>query len=172
MPIVDAAKTKAKKVMADVEESIAETDILSTLKTEHREVAALLKDLVETEEGTKRKKILADVKAALVPHARAEEKIVYHKLTATDDKDLQQDGYEGEAEHKLVDRLLVELSKMDDPSSPEFTGTAKVLMELIEHHVKEEEDDIFDDVKELYSKAERYEMNEAFLAEKAKVVVP
>ncbi|GAA0535266.1 hemerythrin superfamily protein [Rhizomicrobium palustre] len=171
MHIVDAAKNKAKKVMADVEENIAETDILHTLKTEHREVAALLKEMVEAENGASRKKLLGQIKAALIPHLRAEEKVVYQPLIVDRDKGLRTDGFEGEAEHRLADRLMDELSAIENAASPEFAGTAKVLMEMIEHHVKEEEDDIFDDVKEKFSKAERFEMNEAFLAEKTKVSI-
>lgn len=171
MSILETARSKVKKVMADAEEAVAETDILSTLKQEHREVKALLTELVETTSGPRRKKLLAEVKAALVPHSRAEEKVVYRPLIVSKDKDLQQDGYEGGTEHKLADRLLAKLSKIEDAASPEFSGTAKVLKEMIEHHVKEEEKDIFSDVKDNFSKAERYEMNERFLAEKQKIQV-
>lgn len=171
MSILETARSKAQKVMAEADEAVPETDILSTLKHEHREVKALLTELVETTSAPRRKKLLADVKAALVPHARAEEKVVYRPLILSKDKDLQQDGYEGGTEHKLADRLLAQLSKIENAASPEFTAVAKVLKEMIEHHVKEEEKDIFSDVKDNFSKAERYEMNERFLAEKQKVQV-
>jgi hypothetical protein len=61
---------------------------------------------------------------------------------------------------------------MSDPMSPEFSAGAKVLKELVEHHVEEEESDIWADVKDNFSDKDRLDMNRKFLAAKKRVTIP
>jgi predicted DNA-binding protein len=70
----------------------------------------------------------------------------------------------------LADQTLKKLDKLT-ANTPEFKATAKVLKELIEHHVKEEESDIWAQVKENFSQPQRERMNRDFLAAKKKVKV-
>jgi hypothetical protein len=58
--------------------------------------------------------------------------------------------FESIEEHHVVDMLLPELMPMD-PSSDGFRAKAKVLQELIEHHAKEEEEDMFVRATELFT---------------------
>ena len=57
------------------------------------------------------------------------------------------------------------------PGSAEHKATAKVLKELVEHHIKEEESNVWDDVKENFSNEDRSRMNVAFERAKAQVKV-
>ena len=57
------------------------------------------------------------------------------------------------------------------PNTPEFKASAKVLKELIDHHVEEEERNIWAQVKENFSDEQRERMNRDFLAAKKKVKV-
>jgi hemerythrin superfamily protein len=150
------------------------TDILDTLKKEHDEVKALCKQLVESESAPERKALVRKIKHALVPHARAEEKAVYDPVIAVrgGGEKTKVDGNEGYVEHDLADKTLAKLGKIAQAKSPEFTATAKVLKELLEHHIKEEERDIWDDVKEHFSDEQRAAMNAKFLALKKKVKIP
>ncbi|HEY1961677.1 MAG TPA: hemerythrin domain-containing protein, partial [Rhizomicrobium sp.] len=52
-------------------------DILTKLKKEHREVQLLLDRLVDSDSAAERRSLLKQIKSALVPHSRAEEKVVY-----------------------------------------------------------------------------------------------
>jgi hypothetical protein len=61
---------------------------------------------------------------------------------------------------------------MTNAASPEFSAAAKVLKELVEHHVREEERNIWSDVRENFSEEDRMAMNAAFEAAKKKVRVP
>ncbi len=168
--------TSLRKTSAKIQEAITGTapkaDILDTLKEEHEEVGALLKAMVETTAPAKRKALLSKVKAALVPHARAEEKVVYDAILALKGKEMKQDGEEGYLEHGLADKMIATLSKIKNAGSPEFGAAAKVLKELIEHHVKEEERDIWADVREHFSVEDRQAMNARFLAAKKTVRIP
>ena len=147
------------------------TDILDTLKKEHEEVAAMLQQLVESDNGPARKKLVKEIKAALVPHLRAEEKVLYKSIIGLRDKQAKQDGEEGIIEHRLADKMLAGLSKAQSVTSPQFSATAKVLKELVQHHVEEEEREIWNDVRENFSADARIEMNEKFEAAKQRVRV-
>jgi hemerythrin superfamily protein len=153
------------------EQSSADTDILDTLKEEHEEVKDLLAQLQDAEGAAERRALVKQIKEALVPHTKAEEKIVYDAVIALRDKDAQKDGYEGYLEHEWASKTLDRLAAAN-PTSPEHKAAAKVLKELVEHHIEEEESNVWDDVKENFSDDDRIAMNRKFLAAKTKVRVP
>jgi len=163
----DAIKgTSSGKPSATAREDM---DILDKLHQEHKEVKSLLEKLVDSESATERKALTRKIKAALVPHSRAEEKVVYDALIALKKEKVKQDGAEGYLEHELADRVLGKLGKMENAKSPEFAAAAKVLKELLEHHIDEEERSIWSDVRANFSKDDRIAMNRKFEAAKKKV---
>jgi iron-sulfur cluster repair protein YtfE (RIC family) len=149
-----------------------EIDILDTLKKEHEEAGALLKKLVDSDNAAERKATLKKLKTTLVPHLQAEDQVVYKAVLMLKGKKEKQDGNEGEMEHELASSMLAKLSKVGSATSPEFSAAAKVLKELIEHHVAEEERNIWADVKASFSEEDRFAMNVAFEAAKKKVRIP
>jgi hemerythrin superfamily protein len=151
-----------------------ETDVLDTLHKEHNEVRELLANLVDSDNAAERKSLLKQVKAALVPHSKAEEKIVYDAVVAiSSDKDKNQvDGAEGYVEHALATATLLKLDEITPVTSPDFTAHAKVLKELIDHHVQEEERNIWSDVKDGFDSDARIAMNLRYLAAKKGVIFP
>jgi hypothetical protein len=157
------------KVSAEAAEDM---DILDKLKQEHEEAKELLETIAESESGSERKAALKKLKAALLPHLRAEGKVVYDALAALKDKDAKQDSIEGHLEHDIAERTLLQLLKIQNAMSPEFSATAKVLKELVEHHVKEEESDIWSDVRQNFSSDDRLQLNRDFEAAKKKVKLP
>jgi len=168
MGMMDALKRSLTGEEADQ----ADNDILATLKQEHRDVAEMLEKLVESTSAAERKSLLHAIKNALVPHLRAEEKVVYDAVGALRGKEPQTHREEGYIEHALGDKLLTQLEKMSNMTSPEFSAGAKVLKELVEHHVDEEEKNIWSDVKDNFSDEDRVSMNKKFLAAKKRVRVP
>jgi len=149
----------------------AETDILDTLKKEHDEVKALLSDLEGAETPGERRALVQKIKAALVPHTKAEEKVVYDAVIALRDKDAQTDGHEGYLEHEWASKTLQRLASISNATSPEHKAAGKVLKELVEHHISEEERNIWSDVKKNFSVEDRVDMNVAFEAAKSRVKV-
>jgi hemerythrin-like domain-containing protein len=160
---------KIEKVLSRQEQG--DVDVLDTLKKEHEEVAAMLTKLVESESRTERKSLLRKIKSALVPHVRAEEKVIYDAIIALKGREPREDGEEGYLEHGLADKILATLGKISNPLSPEFSAAAKVLKELIEHHVEEEENHVWSDVRQNFSADDRLLMNRQFEAAKKKVRV-
>ena len=147
--------------------------MLDTLKQEHDAVQELLSQLQDLTKTKERKSLVAQIKAALVPHSKAEEKIVYDaviaaKANAKDGRKNKLDGAEGYIEHALASQTLLKLAKLP-PASVEFMATAKVLKELLDHHIAEEERNIWSDVKSSFDTEARVEMNWRYLAAKKKV---
>jgi len=171
MGVVTSMKKANRKLEQAITGEEPQIDLLDTLKEEHEAVQDLLKRLVESDKATERKSLLRQIKANLIPHVRAEEKVLYDAIIALKDKGAKQDGEEGFIEHSLADRTLKQLEKISNAMSPEFGATAKVLKELVEHHIKEEESAVWSDARENFSADERKLMNQRYLAEKKKVRV-
>jgi hemerythrin superfamily protein len=146
-------------------------DILDTLRKEHNEVKDLLEDLSDAETPAHRRVLVKKIKAALVPHTKAEEKVVYDAVIALRDKDAQMDGYEGYLEHEWASKTLQRLESIANAASPEHKAAGKVLKELVEHHIDEEERNVWKDVKEHFSEDDRKKMNVAFFAAKRRIKV-
>jgi hemerythrin-like domain-containing protein len=168
--------TSVKKATRQIEKALTgkepEVDILETLKEEHEEVAALLQKLVDGKSTAERKSLLKKIKAALVPHVRAEEKVLYDAILKVKDKQANQDGEEGYMEHGLADKMLATLGKITNTTLPKFGAAAKVLKELAEHHVKEEENAVWSDAKKHFSSDERKLMNHKYLRLKPTIKIP
>ncbi len=165
----DAGKAVRKAVGSEPNE--AEQDLLDTLKTEHDEVKALLEDLDNADTAPQRRALVQKLKLALVPHSKAEEKVLYAAIIALRDKEAQVDGHEGNIEHDLAARTLQKLGAITNANSSEHIAAGKVLKELLEHHIREEERNVWRDAKEHFSEEERIAMNQRYLALKAQVKV-
>ncbi|HEX3666816.1 MAG TPA: hemerythrin domain-containing protein [Rhizomicrobium sp.] len=163
---------KIEKAVSGKPESPADQDVLDTVKEEHDEVKELLAKLVKSESAPERRSLLKQIKSALIPHSRAEEKIVYDGVIAIRETQAKIDGEEGYLEHGLADKMLGVLGKIAEVKSPEFSATAKVLKELVEHHVSEEERNVWRDMRENFDLDARIAMNKRYLAAKSKVRVP
>jgi len=120
-----------------------ENDVRALLAKDHEEAKKLAKQMHETASATRRMALLGKLKPALTAHSRAEEKVVYDTLLRVRASDESHElGDEGYVEHSLVDELLLTLSSTR-ASTERWKATAKVLHEMLEHHIEEEESDIF-----------------------------
>jgi hemerythrin-like domain-containing protein len=84
--------------------------------------------------------LVENVCAALKVHTAIEEKILYPAARrALKDKDLLE---EAKIEHASAKTLIRQLERMK-PKDPKYAATFTVLCEYVEHHVKEEENEMF-----------------------------
>jgi hemerythrin-like domain-containing protein len=95
------------------------------------------------------------------------EEILYPAFKAAGGKEQEEMYYEAKEEHRTVDSLVLPDLKTTDPSKPEFAGRVKVVKELLEHHIEEEESEMFPQAKKLLGKARLDELGEQMLAMKA-----
>lgn len=130
------------------------TDAITMLKIDHKKVRALLETLTATDSASRRAKLLAQIDLELRVHARVEEEIFYpaFKRAAEESEELEM-FFEAKEEHGLVDIVLPK-AKSTDPSTEEFAARAKVLKDLVVHHAKEEEREMFKAAKSLFDKEE------------------
>lgn len=170
MAIVTSIGNATKTMMGALMPQTEGSDILDTLRTEHDEVQDLLEQLTTSESAAQQKSLVARIKKALVPHTKAEEQVVYDAVAALKGEKNKIDGAEGYTEHALANATLTQLQRLT-AGSPEFKAHAKVLKELVDHHVREEEDAIWSDVRDNFSAEQRARMNRAFLMAKKRVPV-
>ncbi len=132
---------------------------ITMLTDDHRAVKKLLSELeTTTERGIKtREELFARIKAALTVHETIEEEIFYPALKEHPKaKDIVLEGYE---EHSVVDTLMSELSAL--PFDHETWGAkAKVMQENIEHHIEEEEGEMFKKARQVFDEAELEELGD------------
>jgi hypothetical protein len=120
------------------------------LKQDHEKVAGIFEKLEPTtERGVKtREELFTQLKQELDVHAKIEETILYPVLKEEQEtEDITLEAYE---EHNVVKQLLAELDEM--PKDDESWGAKlKVLQENVEHHVEEEEGEMFKKAQKVLS---------------------
>jgi hemerythrin-like domain-containing protein len=169
--VVKQAAHAIGNTFSSSDSDVESTDILDTLKKEHDEVKDLLEKLSDADTSAQRRNLVKMIKAALVPHTKAEEKVVYDAVIALRDKDAQMDGHEGYLEHEWAAKTLQRLEAIINAASPEHKAAGKVLKELVEHHIEEEERSVWADVKKHFSNDDRKKMNSKFFAAKSRVKI-
>nr|BFE95939.1 hemerythrin domain-containing protein [Pseudomonas brassicacearum subsp. brassicacearum] len=114
---------------------------IDLLKADHERVKAILTQLSESTERAvkKRTDLLAKLEMEISIHTRLEEEILYPAFKQAGGKDEAEMYYEAKEEHRTVDSLVLPDLKATDPTQPEFAGRVKVVKELLEHHIEEEE---------------------------------
>ena len=112
------------------------------LKKQHREVKSLFKQVESTENPKKRQNLMLQIAEKLKMHTSIEEEIFYPAVKEIETKKAEEMVMEAYEEHHVVDLVLAELPKVD-PQADTFEAKMTVLKELIEHHVEEEEEEMF-----------------------------
>ncbi|MFL5303616.1 MAG: hemerythrin domain-containing protein [Polyangia bacterium] len=120
-------------------------DAIKMLKKQHREVEALFKELQKAKSAGPRRKMFEKVADALAVHATIEER---HFYPAAKKKQTQSMLLEAAEEHLAVKRVIADLLEMD-ASDPVFMAKVTVLKEEVQHHVEEEEGELFPKVQKM-----------------------
>lgn len=138
---------------------------IELLKADHDKVEELFKKVKANEDGDNTS-LFKQIKAELDAHTHIEEQIFYPKLIAEGDEELKAIVLEGIEEHRQVKMFLRELSNLTDESE-KFDPKLKVVIEDVEHHVKEEEKEMFPMVEDQFDADVLDELGAAMEAEKA-----
>jgi hypothetical protein len=140
-------------------------DAIKLLKVDHDKVKGLLDELESTtERGVKtRSELFATIKGELTLHEIVEEEIFYPELKAHPKaKDIVLEGYE---EHHVVDTLMKELEELD-VNDETWGAKAVVMKENIEHHIEEEEGEMFRQARQVFDAAELEDLGQRMEARK------
>ena len=141
---------------------------ITMLKSDHAIVKRLLRELDETTERAikERERLVNEIERELKTHAQLEEEVFYPAFKAKTEKtDAVDLFYEAAEEHHLVDIELPSL-KAANPKSKEFGAKAKVLKDLVEHHVKEEEGEMFVKARQVFTDEQLRELGDLMQARK------
>jgi hemerythrin-like domain-containing protein len=134
-------------------------DALTLLKEDHDRIKPLLAEIRETTERAEktRSELFSRIKEELTVHEIIEEEIFYPALKEHPRaKDIVLEGYE---EHDVVSRLMGELDGMN-ATDEQFGPKAKVMAENIEHHIEEEEGEMFKQARQVFEAEELEELGE------------
>ncbi|HYD49919.1 MAG TPA: hemerythrin domain-containing protein [Terriglobales bacterium] len=119
------------------------------LKQQHNQVKKLFQQLEKTEDSEQRYELLQEITQSLEGHMLIEEEIFYPAVReGAGTKKVQEMVPEAYEEHHVVKLVIADLPKVD-PSDERFQAKMTVLKELIEHHVEEEEKDLFKGAEKL-----------------------
>ena len=132
-------------------------DAIALLKSDHKTIRSLLGQLEKsTSRGVKtRKELLVRIEANLKAHTSIEEEIFYPAFKEAGRKsDDDKMYFEALEEHRAAGDLVLPDLLGTNPASEQFSGRAKVLKELVEHHAGEEEKEMFPRAKKLMDRAE------------------
>jgi len=142
---------------------------IDLLKADHEKVKDILSQLSESTERAlkKRTELLAKLEMEVSIHTRLEEEILYPAFKEAGSKEEDVMYFEAKEEHRTVDSLVLPDLKETDPGTPEFAGRVKVVKELLEHHIEEEESEMFPKAKQLLGKAKLDELGAQMEAMKA-----
>jgi hemerythrin superfamily protein len=123
------------------------------LKEDHQKVSGIFQQLEPTTERAEktRTELFAKLKQELDVHTRIEETIFYPAIKqAAETREIVLEGFE---EHHVVKMLLKELESMP-VDTEEWAAKLKVLQENVEHHVEEEEGEMFQKARQVLGEDE------------------
>jgi hypothetical protein len=117
-------------------------DITKILEADHRQAEDLLAQ-IERAEGAERTPLIEELATALTGHMQLEEQVVYPAFeSVVGEEDIQ----EGNTEHELARKALADVQRLG-PDDPGFGAALDALKAGIEHHVKDEETEMFPTVR-------------------------
>ena len=149
----------------------ARTDIRAALHEDHQQILKLASEMAEEKTAARRRALFEELKPMLTVHARVEEQVVYSAMiNVRDSKDSHDLGNEGFVEHSLIDVLLERLGKTNLAGTDAWKAHATVLKEMLEHHIQEEEDEFFEELREHFGNEQLESMAVEFESRKAKLL--
>jgi hemerythrin-like domain-containing protein len=136
-------------------------DPVAILKRDHREVTEMLKTLEASKPGARRRQTVDKLTQALGLHMEIEERDIYPVVQRVVG---QEEAEEAEIEHRLAREGLAQLQRLVD--EPGFGAAVAMLTAGIKHHVKEEEQEVFPELKRKIDREQLGELGDKVAAAK------
>jgi hemerythrin superfamily protein len=147
-------------------------DALELLTADHNRVRGLFTrfQAAEGENDAQAARLAAKIFEELEIHTKIEEEIFYPAMTKLNDE-IHELVTEGIEEHHVVDSLMAEIKGLR-PSEEEWAAKMKVLIENVEHHAEEEEQEMFPKIRQATDSDARAELGQRLEARKAELGAP
>lgn len=138
---------------------------LEILKQDHQKVKQLFQEATHASDQRTRKDVFDKIDTELEIHAHIEETVFYPALEEHEElKDMVVEALE---EHQEAKALLEELEELG-PENHDFGSKLQDLMESVEHHVQEEEGEMFPKVREVFDEGQLEELGHQLESAKGK----
>ena len=144
------------------------TSIYNYLKKDHRAVNALFKKIMLAEDKQARFEIYKILYQELMAHAHSEQKTFYKALNKT--KKGEEEAQHATHEHKEIEAILKKLLK-PLKNDLEWLIVLGELKYRVEHHVNEEETEIFPIAKKIISTTQEFSLTNDMILEKEKIIL-
>jgi hemerythrin superfamily protein len=138
---------------------------IELLKSQHRKVESLFSKLEKATQAKQKEQYFVEIADSLAIHASIEE---HHFYPGVKDKATEGMLLESVEEHLTIKRVLSDLLELDADDKT-FDAKIKVLKDLVEHHVEEEEDSLFPAVAKAIDKADLEAIGKAMSEEQAEL---
>ena len=139
---------------------------LELLRQDHQKVKGLFQQAQAANDPAQRKKIFDQIDSELETHTHIEETVFYPAVEEHEElKDMVEEALD---EHEDVKALLEEIEDLDEDDRAEFDAKLKELMENVEHHVREEEGEMFPKVLQVMDKGALEELGAELESAKGK----
>lgn len=156
--------TNIKKAVSE-RLQLAEGDIVNIILEDHKPLKKLIEVMKDSDRtADERFRAFKEFAPTLVAHAKPEEEILYTYMKKEDQ--LREEGFEGDVEHQIADQLLEEIKRTTDEDLR--SARIKVLAELVEHHIEEEEEELLPNFKKYSEQKVRFDLGNRFLEFKLK----
>lgn len=141
-------------------------DVIQMILDDHKPLKRCIEILKNSEmKLSSRRAAFNEFVPLLLLHTKAEEMVLYsfEKIEV----DMREEAFEGDVEHALAQQMIEDIKQSVDKDM--WSAKAKVLAELVEHHIKEEETEMFPELKKEAEEAELIRLGKDYLAEKNKI---
>lgn len=147
-----------------IREDVSGKDIVELILVDHKPLKELIKILKKPDgDSVKRFEAFETFAPLLLAHAEPEEMALYEYMKK--DKEMLVDALEGDTEHSLASQLIDEIRATEDENL--WSAKVKVLAEMVEHHIKEEEGSMLPEFRKITSLEERIELGDEYTQLKA-----
>ena len=139
------------------------TDAIVLLKDDHKQILRAFRDFEDAGDAAYKTKgqLVEKIIELLTVHTYIENEVMYPRVRELV-PDLEDDVLESYEEHHVADLLVMELMGMK-PDDERFTAKTTVLIENVRHHIEEEEDEWFPEVREALGRKVLQEIGAAML---------
>ncbi len=137
---------------------MADARIFQDLKADHDRHRAMLAELAAADSGA-RADLFEALRVEISAHAAAEEESLYATMLGI--PDLRDEARHSVSEHKEVDDFFGELTELD-PAGAEWTAKFEEMRHRYEHHIDEEEEEMFPSASEKLSADDEKRLDEIF----------
>lgn len=142
-------------------------DCFTLLKQDHDEVEKMIKQCQQQGANKGAIDTFRKIARSLAVHSKLEETLFYPRFENEEElKSLLSDAYK---EHDQVDKILAQMASMS-PDDEQWEQKLTELKQCIEHHVKDEEKELFPKAKQVLGKDEAQELGDAMADEKKEMM--